>query len=209
MYEMESTAIKRDPTTRRTFVGTAAAVVLVAALQATAIAQAHSARIKAVAFDAFAIFDARSVSHLAEQLLPGRGVDLMNAWSRRQFEYTWLRNSMGRYADFWHVTEDALNYATIEAKVRLEAVQKRKLLSAFLELKPWPDVPHVLELLRSRGLRLALLSNMTSTMMQSCVESSGLDAMLEHQLSTDAVKRFKPDPAAYRMAPETFHIKTD
>ncbi len=208
---MESdTSTNRDPTSRRKFLGTATAVITAAALESGSVtAQARSSRIKAVAFDAFAIFDSRSVFHLAEQLLPGRGVDLSNAWRTRQFEYTWLRNSMHQYADFWHVTQDALNYAAKRIGVQLEPTQNEELMAAFLDLKPWPDAPAVLESLQEQGFRLALLSNMTSTMMQSCVKTSGLQAAFEFELSTDRVKAFKPDPAAYRMAPETFRMEKD
>lgn len=45
-------------------------------------------RIKAIAFDAFPIFDPRPVSVLAERLFPGKGTELSNQWRTRQFEYT-------------------------------------------------------------------------------------------------------------------------
>ena len=44
-------------------------------------------------------------------MFPGKGAELSNAWRTRQFEYTWLRTMSGRYADFWHVTEEALIFA--------------------------------------------------------------------------------------------------
>ena len=46
-------------------------------------------RFKAVAFDAFPIFDPRPVFELAETLYPSRGAHLRNAWRTRQFEYQW------------------------------------------------------------------------------------------------------------------------
>jgi 2-haloacid dehalogenase len=51
---------------------------------------------------AFPIFDPRPVFVLAEQLFPGRGVELSNALHARQFEFQWFRALSGRYADFWH-----------------------------------------------------------------------------------------------------------
>jgi 2-haloacid dehalogenase len=182
---------------RRQFLGTATA----------AFAQPRSTVINAVAFDALAIFDPRPVFHLAEELFPGRGAELSNQWRTRQFEYTWLRNSMHRYVDFWHVTQDALNYAANQSQVKLNPEQSLKLMSAYLKLKPWPDVAAVIETLRKRGLRLALLSNFTPAMLQACVKSSALEAAFEFQLSTDRVKAFKPDPAAYQMGLDAFHLE--
>jgi 2-haloacid dehalogenase len=171
-----------------------------------AAAQSRSA-IEAVAFDAFAIFDPRSVFRLAEELFPGRGAQLSDEWRTRQFEYTWLHNSMHRYTDFWQVTQDALAYAARQTKVNLSPAQNSQLMSAFLQLKPWPDVAAALETLRKRGLRLAILSNMTSAMMQGCVKASSFETMFEFQLSTDRVKAFKPDPDSYNMALEAFHLQ--
>ena len=80
-------------------------------------------------------------------------------------------------------------------------------MSAYLQLKLWPDVAAVLETLLKRGLRLALLSNMTTAMMQACVKGSNLEALFEFQLSTDRVKAFKPDSAAYSMATEALPFR--
>lgn len=83
------TSFGRVGTNRRQFLGTAAAVVTAAALDAGPLtAEVRSHAIKAVAFDAFAIFDPSSVFRLAEEIFPGRGVELSNQWRTRQFEYT-------------------------------------------------------------------------------------------------------------------------
>jgi 2-haloacid dehalogenase len=196
---------EREGANRRQFLSAAAMVAASALTPESVTAQRRSA-IEAVAFDAFAIFDSSSVDRLAEQLFPGHGMQLSNGWRTRQFEYTWLRNSMQRYIDFWHVTQDALNYAVNQTKLKLEPEQSKQLMSAYLQLKPWPDVAAVLETLQKRGLRLALLSNMTTEMMQTCVKGSNLEGLFEFQLSTDRVKTFKPDPAAYSMATEAFDL---
>lgn len=195
-------------TTRRNFLGSAAAIVAAMALKPGAVtAQISSSRIKAVAFDAFAIFDSDSVVRLLESIVPGRGMELSCQWRTRQFEYTWLRNSMHRYADFWHVTQDALDYAANQSKVQFGPEQNRQLMSAYLQLNPWPDVVGVLKTLQKSDLRMALLANLTPVMMQSCVTNSSLDPFFEFQLSTDRVNAFKPDAAAYDMGPKAFHLE--
>src|SRR5689334_6962763 len=80
--------------------------------------------IKAIAFDAFPIFDPRPVFNLCETLFPGEGSELSNAWRTRQFEYTWLRAMSQRYADFWQVTEDSLVFAAKLTKVDLTAEKR-------------------------------------------------------------------------------------
>jgi 2-haloacid dehalogenase len=198
----------RAETNRRQFLGNAAAFVTVSALRPSAVtAQAGHSRIKAVAFDAFAIFDTGSVVRLMEEVVPGRGEELCNRWRVRQFEYTWLRNSMHQYADFWDVTQDALNYAAEQSKVQLSPQQKVLLMSAYLQLKPWPDVIGVLRTLQNRGVRMALLANLTPGMLQSCLTHSSLGSFFEFQLTTDRVRAFKPDPATYDMGLKAFHLE--
>jgi len=193
---------------RRQFLGTAAAFVTASALRpGTVAAQAGHSRIKAVAFDAFAIFDTGSVVRLMEEVVPGRGEELCNRWRVRQFGYTWLRNSMHQYADFWDVTQDALNYAAEQSKVQLSPQQKVLLMSAYLQLKPWPDVIGVLRTLQNRGVRMALLANLTPGMLQSCLTHSSLGSFFEFQLTTDRVRAFKPDPATYDMGLKAFHLE--
>ena len=86
---------------------------------------------KAIAFDGFAIFDPKSVTALAENLFPGKGPDLMNAWGLRQFEYSWLRNSMGRYADFWTITSQALHFAARLTKLDLSKEKHDRVKNSF------------------------------------------------------------------------------
>ena len=137
-------------------------------------------RLKAMAFDGFAIFDTRSVAALAEDLFPGNGPSLMVAWRTRQFEYTWLRIMAGRYSDFKDVTEDSLVFASALMKLDLTTEKQRQLVDAFFELKTWPDVIPALTTLRDTGVRLAFLTNLSPTMLQGCISASGIKGLFEH-----------------------------
>ena len=65
--------------------------------------------IKALAFDAYGtLFDVQSVISAVNRKFPGKGLAVSAGWRMRQLEYTWLRSLMGRYEDFWRVTESAL-----------------------------------------------------------------------------------------------------
>ena len=125
---------------------------------------ATTPKIRAIALDAFTTFDPRSVFALAEDLFPGTGTELSNAWRTRQFEYTWLRTLTGSYVDFWHVTEDALVYAAKLVKIELTVEKRNQLMQAFLSLKTWPDALPALQSLKASGMRMALLSNFTAAL---------------------------------------------
>ena len=193
--------------TRRELLATTTATTFINATRgASARAEAAGGQIKAVGFDAFTIFDPRSVTVAVEECFPGRGVELSAAWRTRQFEYCWLRTLNRNYADFSRVTEDALVFACKAAKLDLKPEARAKLMDAFLRLKPWPDSIAALKAMKAANVRLAYVSNMTPTMLRVLTENAGAADLFEHQLSTDAVKAFKPDPRAYQMAETAFNL---
>jgi 2-haloacid dehalogenase len=188
------------PVNRREFLNLVAKSMATGLVVSTPLARAATRpEMKAIAFDAFPIFDLRPVLARAEQLFPGQGADLSNAWRIRQFEHTWLRTVSQHYADFWQVTEDALRFAAKMLKLDLSQEKRQQLMEAYLELKAWPDVLPALGSLKDAGLRLAFLSNFTPRMLEAAIESADLKGMFEHILSTDRVKTYKPDPRAYQM----------
>ena len=68
-------------------------------------------RIKALVFDAYGtLFDVHSVISACDQSFPDHGAALSQAWRAKQLEYTWLRSLMGRYKDFWEITQESLTY---------------------------------------------------------------------------------------------------
>ena len=167
---------------------------------------ARRARVGAVLFDAFSVFDPRPVASLAEEIVPGRGAELMTTWRTRQFEYAWLRVVARDYADFWRCTQDALRYSASALRLELTPPQREHLMHAYLELRPWPDVPAALRALRSAGMRLGFLSNFTPAMLDAAIRSSGLGGVFERVLSTDQVRTYKPDPRAYQLGLDAFQL---
>lgn len=74
------------PLNRREFLNLAAVSMATKILTSIPPAQAATKpMIKAIAFDAFPVFDPRRIFVLAEQLFPGKGAELSNVWRARQF----------------------------------------------------------------------------------------------------------------------------
>ena len=118
------------------------------------------AHIKALAFDAYGtLFDVFSVTARCEQLFPGQGTALARRWRAKQLQYSLLRTVMGRYQDFWQLTDDGLRYAANSLHLDLSGPTHRQLMDAYLTLAAFPDVAPGLETLKRLGLRLAILSN--------------------------------------------------
>jgi 2-haloacid dehalogenase len=121
---------------------------------------------------------------------------LSDIWRAKQLEYSWVRTLMGAYADFWQLTEQALDFAfrkVPSADPRLRA----QLLEAYWHLDCYPEVPMVLKALKAEGARIAILSNGSPAMLEAAVRSAALDQVLDDVFSVDMIRKFKTDPAVY------------
>ena len=155
-------------------------------------------------FDAYGtLFDVHSVVE-AGRALTSDPMALSLAWRQKQLEYTWLRSLMGRYVDFWTVTEDALRWAIARLGLGASEADVRRLMEAYLSLACFPEVPSTLASLAGRPR--AILSNGAPKMLAAAVASSGLTPHLDHVLSVDAVKTYKPSPDVYALGPKALGL---
>ena len=163
--------------------------------------------ISALVFDAYGtIFDVHSVSRLAESQFPGKGAALSAAWRSKQLEYTWLRTVMGRYEDFNRVTAASLEWSLESLGIEAEDASRRALMDEYRKLAVFPEVPAALEKLAATK-PLAILSNGYPEMLDAVVDHNGLRPRFRGGvLSVHAAKRFKPDPAVYRLAEEQLGV---
>jgi len=147
-------------------------------------------------FDAYGtLFDVYSVAARCESCWPGKGAQLSQLWRAKQLEYTWQRSLMQRYAPFSTVTREALAYACEALGLELSVAQMEGLMSEYLRLSVFADVPGTLEKL---GKQQAILSNGSPDMLQPLVEHSGL--RFAAVISVDELKVFKPAPQVYELA---------
>jgi len=160
--------------------------------------------IRGYVFDAYGtLFDVHSVIEAGREIASDPAA-LSSTWRQKQLEYTWLRSLMGRYEDFWAVTEQALRYAVRRLRLTATEAQLRRLMEAYLSLACFPDVHAGLR--RLQASPCAILSNGAPRMLAAAVAAGGLGGMLRHVLSVDAVKTYKPAPAVYALGPRAIGI---
>ncbi len=160
--------------------------------------------IRGYVFDAYGtLFDVNAVVEAGRAITGDPGA-LSATWRQKQLEYTWLRSLMGRYEDFWAVTEAALRWSVRRLGLTADEAQLARLMDAYLSLACFPEVPAALE--RLAGRPRAILSNGSPRMLQAAVTSSGLGRHLDHVLSVDAVRIFKPAPAVYALGPPALGV---
>ena len=162
--------------------------------------------IEACVFDAYGtLFDFGSAVARSSDVPHEKRAPLIALWREKQLQYTWLRTLQGRHADFWRVTEDALDFA-LESLALERPGLKASLMALYLELDPFPEAPQVLRELRRRGFRLAILSNGTPAMLEALVRRAGLADAFEAVLSVEAVGAFKTHPKVYQSALDTLAL---
>jgi 2-haloacid dehalogenase len=162
--------------------------------------------IRGYVFDAYGtLFDVHSVVEAGRDIT-GDPAALSAVWRQKQLEYTWLRALMGRYEDFWTVTEAALRFALRRLSLEASEAQIRRLMEAYLSLACFPEVERALERLAPRPR--AILSNGSPRMLQAAVASSGLEKHFAQVLSVDAVKTYKPAPAVYGLGSQALGLAT-
>src|SRR5919109_1117864 len=164
------------------------------------IATAPIPGIRACVFDAYGtLFDFATAARRCREVL-GNDIDRLTAlWRDKQLQYTWLRATQGRHADFWQVTGDALDFALETLAIEKGGLRER-LMNLYLTLEPFPEVPEVLRRLKAAGLRTAILSNGSPPMLEAAVEASGLSTVIDAVLSVEALGIYKPHPKVYQLA---------
>ena len=163
---------------------------------------------KAVVFDAYGtLFDVNSAAEKCKDKIGANWETFANFWRTTQLEYTWLRSLMKRHKNFWDVTEDSLDKSM---KVfNIDKNMKNELLNLYKILSPYPEVKGVLEDLKKKNFKVAILSNGTPDLLNELVKSNKLNNLFDDLFSIEEVKIYKPDPRVYELPIKKYRIKSD
>jgi len=165
--------------------------------------------IRACVFDAYGtIFDFASAAARCTNIPEDKRAALTNLWRDKQLQYTWLRSLQGRYADFWQVTGEALDFTLDSLGLATPALRDR-LMDLYLTLPAFPEVPDTLRRLRQAGFVTAILSNGSPSMLDAAVRGAGLQDLFDDVLSADAVKVFKTHPRVYEYGLRQLGVRPD
>ena len=163
---------------------------------------------KAVVFDAYGtLFDVNSAAEKCKDKIGAKWETFANFWRTTQLEYTWLRSLMKRHKNFWDITEDSLDKSMKVFNINKN--MKNELLSLYKILSPYPEVRGVLEDLKKKNFKLAILSNGTPDLLNELVESNKLNNLFDDLFSIEEVKIYKPDPRVYEIPIKKYKIKSD
>ncbi len=156
--------------------------------------------IRACVFDAYGtLFDYASAAQGCRGELGDNLRPLITLWRDKQLQYTWLRSLQSRHADFWQVTQEALDFA-LETLGLDDPSLRQRLMELYMRLDAFPEVPEVLRRLKSVGFQTAILSNGSPAMLKAAVNHARIGDLLDAVLSVEEVGVYKPHPKVYRLA---------
>ena len=163
-------------------------------------------KVQGIAFDMYGtVVDVGAVAEACRAVAPDP-VAFNTQWRAKQLEYTFLRSAMGRYQDFWKVSEQALEYTIQRFGLTVSPEQRKPLMEAWLRPTPYPEVAAALPRLKAQ-LPLAMLSNGSPTMLRTGLARAGLRPHFQWVLSADAVKIYKPSPKVYQLLPRAMRFQ--
>ena len=163
-------------------------------------------KVKAIIFDAYGtLFDVNSAAEKCKGKIGDKWEGFSNYWRTTQLEYTWLRSLMNRHKDFWQVTEDSLDKSMQAFKI--DSSMRNELLDLYKVLSTFPEVKEVLNKLKEKNYKLAILSNGTPFLLNELVKSNNLNNIFNDIFSIEEVKTYKPDPKVYNIPIKKYQIQ--
>jgi 2-haloacid dehalogenase len=131
------------------------------------------------------------------------GDRMSEIWRTKQLEYSWTLTLSGQYADFWELTQQALDHALARTP-SVDRDLRQRLLDAYFKLDAFPDARATLRKLKTAGHRTGILSNGSPAMLNAAVDAAGVRTDLDAVLSVDAVRMYKPRREVYALVTDHF-----
>lgn len=162
-----------------------------------------------VAFDAYGtLLDVNAAVAQHASAVGPQAARLSELWRSKQLEYSWVTSLMQRYEPFWQLTERALDHALARLPEVPNSV-RAPLLEAYRSLSAYPDALPLLQSLRERRIRTAVLSNGNATMLETAFDNAKLLPWLDRLLSVDDAGVFKTSPKVYRLVTLAFGVRNE
>ena len=86
---------------------------------------------------------------------------------------------------------------------------RNELLNLYKELSLYPEVKECLEGLKSKKIKIAILSNGTPDLLKELVESNNIQNYFDDIMSIESVGIYKPDSKVYEMPIKKYDCKPE
>ena len=162
--------------------------------------------VKAIIFDAYGtLFDVNSAAEKCKDKIGDKWEGFANYWRTTQLEYTWLRSLMKRHKNFWQITEDSLDKSM--NAFNIDKSMRNELLDLYKKLNTFPEVKDVLNKLKEKNYKLAILSNGTPSLLNELVKSNNIENIFDDIFSIEDVGVYKPDSRVYDIPTKKYQLQ--
>lgn len=145
--------------------------------------------------------------YLRQKGWAGRPDAFVTWWRRTHFENSMIDALLHRgHTSYRRIGEISVGYTLTRAGIDHTAGEVRWLVAQIEKLKPFPDVPAAMDVLRRR-YRLAILSNGDPDMLEAARAHHGI--AFDHIISVAVAGAFKPHVATYTKAAEIVALPMD
>jgi 2-haloacid dehalogenase len=150
------------------------------------------------------LLDIKPLQKAVTDVLPDEGAAKL--WFTTMLQYSLVMTVSDQYASFGDIGAAILQMLARNRDIALKVEDARQVLSVIRRLPPHPDVKPALESLKSRGIRLATLTNSSQDVGEAQMRHAGLDGFFERMLSVEQSRKFKPHRAVYGWAAEEMGV---
>ena len=162
--------------------------------------------VKAIIFDAYGtLFDVNSAAEKCKDKIGDKWEGFANYWRTTQLEYTWLRSLMKRHKNFWQITEDSLDKSM--NAFNIDKSMRNELLDLYKTLNTFPEVRNILNKLKEKNYKLAILSNGTPSLLNELVKSNNIENIFDDIFSIEDVGVYKPDSRVYDIPTKKYQLQ--
>lgn len=123
-------------------------------------------------------------------------------WFQLLLQRAFTSTLTGAYRDFTALAQSALGMLAAKRGISIDEQKARRLLEPMKSLPPHPEVPEALQTLSDAGFTLTALTQSPLPTLETQMSNAGLKKFFKRLFSADTVRRYKPDPAPYRMVAE-------
>jgi len=134
------------------------------------------------------------------------GDEVASLWFDTLLHYSLVSNATDGYRNFGEIGAAALVMLAKNRNIEMDMQSARNVLEPIRSVPAYPEVPKALEDLKTKGYRLAALTNSSRKGMQTQLNNAGLARHFELLLSVEDIGIFKPHRHVYRWAARRMDI---
>lgn len=120
-----------------------------------------------------------------------------DVWFPSLLQYSLVETCTGTYHDFSMIAAATFQMTAMKFEFDFTEDEIQEILSPITNLKPHPEVPEALSLLKESNFKLIALTNGKPEVAVEQLKHSEIDHFFEEVISVDVVKKYKPHPDTY------------